>query len=236
MGKPIIGITPSWDAEKERVYIDNAYPAAVTAAGALPLLLPLSDDKASIAQAAQLLDGVLFSGGDDIDPSLYGQRKTAQCGSLCPRRDAMEQALYQEAVEKLQKPALGICRGMQFLNVALGGTLHQDIPTQMNTSINHRQEKPYDRTVHRVSLKAATPLADLLSKTSIEVNSIHHQGVDVLTPRLVAMADAPDGLIEAFYLPGEQFLWGVQWHPEMIGTDDASKKIFEAFITASRQA
>ena len=144
----------------------------------------------------------------------------------------MERELLNRALEQ-DKPILGICRGLQFLNVVLGGTLYQDLPTEHPSEISHSMKPPYDRTAHTVHIWPMTPLASLLKKTELEVNSCHHQAIKSLAPGLVEMARSEDDLIEAVYLPGKTFVWAMQWHPEMSLQEESGRKIFEAFVKAS---
>ena len=141
----------------------------------------------------------------------------------------MEGIVLKMALER-DKPVLGICRGIQFINAFLGGTLYQDLPTQHPSQTNHRQPAPYDRPVHDVTVAGKSPLHDCLACDRLAVNSCHHQAVRTLAPALQAMAFSPDGLVEAAYMPGKRFVWAVQWHPEFsFRTDAASRKIFRAF-------
>ena len=169
-----------------------------------------------------------------VSPELYGQEILPLCGERCPERDAMERLLFP-AVMELDKPVLGICRGLQVMNTVLGGTLYQDLPSQRPSPLVHRMELPYNRESHRVELTAGAPLANLLGGGEIGVNSCHHQGVRVLAPGLSVMASASDGLVEAVYIPGKRFAWAVQWHPERtLETDAYSQRIFDAFVEACR--
>lgn len=209
------------------------YLEGVKEAGAIPVILPLTAEGTDIAQLMALCDGFLFTGGQDVDPQLYGEAMKPFCGELCPARDAMEQELLRRALEQ-DKPVLGIYRGLQFLNAALGGTLYQDLPTEHPSEIGHSMKLPYDQAAHMVHILPDTPLAALLQKQELGVNSCHHQAVKTLAPGLVEMARSTDDLIEAVYLPGKTFVWGVQWHPEMsLRADEASRKIFETFVGAA---
>ena len=154
------------------------------------------------------------------------------CGELCPARDTLERELLNRALEQ-DKPILGICRGLQILNVTLGGTLYQDLPTEHPPEISHSMKPPYDRAAHTVRILPDTPLAALLQKPELGVNSCHHQAIKTLAPGLVEMARSTDGLIEAVYLPGKTFVWAVQWHPELsLHAGEASRKMFIALVTA----
>ena len=204
-------------------------------AGAIPVILPLAADGADIARLADLCDGFLFTGGQDVAPQLYGEATKPTCGELCPARDALERELLNRALER-DKPILGICRGLQFLNAALGGTLYQDLPTEHPSEIGHSMKPPYDQAAHMVRILPDTPLAALLQKPELGVNSYHHQAVKTMAPGFVEMACSEDDLIEAVYLPSRTFVWGVQWHPEMsLHADEVSRKIFEAFVGAVNQ-
>lgn len=232
MKKPIIGVTLLWDEEKNSYWMLPGYLEGLEEAGAIPIILPLAADGADIAQLADLCDGFLFTGGQDVAPQLYGEAMKPTCGELCPARDTLEQELLNRALEQ-DKPILGICRGIQFLNAALGGTLYQDLPTEHPSEIEHSMKPPYDQAAHTVRILPDTPLAALLQKQELGVNSCHHQAIRSLAPSLVEMARSTDDLIEAMYLPGKTFVWGVQWHPELsFRTDEDSRKMFMALVTA----
>lgn len=203
------------------------YMEGVARAGGLPLMLPLTD--ADTEQMLDVCDGVLLTGGQDVSPAVYGEAASPACGECCPERDRMEMPLLLEAL-KQNKAVLGICRGLQFINAALGGTLYQDLPAQRPSDCNHHMAAPYDREAHRVVLEPEMPLADLMQTTEIGVNSCHHQGINALAPGLSVMASAPDGLIEAVCMPEKRFVWAVQWHPEFWPEDETSRRIFAAFV------
>lgn len=232
MNKPIIGVTPLWDSEKDSVWMLPGYLQSIEAAGGIPIVLPLTVDQGNITQLLGLVDGLLFTGGQDVSPTLYGQPILQQCGELCPARDSQETILFQEGVLARHLPAFGICRGLQFFNSILGGTLYQDLPTQKISELIHEQKPPYEVPSHCVSMIPDSPLHQLLGETALMVNSCHHQAVLELADRLTAMAAAPDGLIEAAYMPEMPFVWGVQWHPEITPEHDASGKLFTAFVSA----
>jgi putative glutamine amidotransferase len=196
-------------------------------AGGLPLILPLTDDEEIIVGIASRFDGFLLTGGQDVSPALYGEQIKPTCGEICELRDRMESLLLCEVL-KLDKPIFGICRGLQFLNAALGGTLYQDIPTELQSNLKHAQKPPYNTPSHTVSVWGE--LAKLLQTTELPVNSIHHQGVKTLSPRLQACAKSPDGLIEAAQMPDKRFVWAVQWHPELALDADSSRRMFAAFV------
>ena len=202
-------------------------------AGAVPVILPLTADIGELEQLADTCDGFLFTGGQDVSPSLYGEDARPTCGEICQARDECEKELLRLALER-DKPILGICRGIQLINVALGGSLYQDLPTEHPSGVEHHMSPPYDRFCHTVSVLPDTPLAELLNVPVLEVNSYHHQAVKRPANCLKKMAESPDGLIEAVYMPDKRFVWAIQWHPELsFRTDEASRKIFGAFISAT---
>ena len=230
MKKPVIGVLPLFDTEKNSIWMLPAYLQGIRTAGALPVILPLNSVE-DAAQMAALCDGLLFTGGHDVDPALYGEKKFELCAELCPARDRLEQALLDYAIEQ-NKPVLGICRGLQLINAALGGTLWQDLAAQRPQTRNHRMDRPYDRAEHPVQISG--PLAALYGTDCIGVNSCHHQGIKTLAPTLRPMAVAEDGLIEAAYAPEQSFLWAVQWHPEFFNPKiGPGVAIFRAFVEAA---
>jgi putative glutamine amidotransferase len=145
----------------------------------------------------------------------------------------MEAFVFREAVLNQGKPALGICRGIQFINAALGGSLYQDIPTELPSTITHSMKPPYDAPAHSVRLLPESPLSKLTGKERLEINSSHHQGIKRLANALEAMAWSDDGLVEAVYMPDHPYVWAVQWHPEMSLGDEDSRKIFASFAGKS---
>ena len=227
---PLIGVAPLLDEARDSYWILRGYMDAVQQAGGVPMMLPLMDDDDAIEMMADLMDGFIFTGGPDLAPQLYGCELLPECGEIVPARDALETKLLR-AVLKRNKPAIGICRGLQMINSVLGGTLYQDLPTQRPSEINHRMTPPYDREWHEVKLVEGTPLQQLLGKETAGVNSCHHQAIERLGEGLEAMAYSPDGLVEAVYMPGKKFLWATQWHPEFsYKVNPDSVKIFEAFV------
>ena len=206
------------------------YMQGLEEAGAVPVILPLTVSETVLKQTADFFDGFLFTGGHDVNPELYGQKKTELCGEICEVRDSMEAYIFREAVLNLNKPALGICRGIQLFNTLLGGSLHQDIPAELPSTIIHSQKPPYDVPAHAVRLISESPLGKLIGKERIEVNSSHHQGIKELAKGLEVMALADDGLVEAVRMPAHSYVWAVQWHPELSLKDEVSKKIFASFV------
>lgn len=230
--KPIVGVMPLWDEKRDSLWMLPGYLDGIRQAGGLPVMLPLTHDPDEIAQLAGLCCGFLLTGGHDVSPARYGQAPLPGLIADCPARDEMEQAVLAHALAQ-DKPVLGICRGIQLINVLLGGTLYQDLPRQHPSAVTHHQRPPYDVPSHTVRLVPGTPLHDLLGQDTLAVNSYHHQAIDRLADGLTAMAYAPDGLVEAVCLPSQRFLWAVQWHPEFSWrVDAASRAILARFVQA----
>ena len=233
--KPLIGVCPLWDETKDSYWMLPGYFDGIMDAGGLPIMLPLTDKPEDLTAFIALCDGFVFTGGQDVAPALYNEPVLYDNVETCPARDAMEQILLP-MILTADKPVLGICRGLQFLNSALQGSLYQDLQTQKADVQSHRQKAPYDLPHHTVTLLEGTPLQQLLDASQIDVNSCHHQGIRNLSCQLKPMATAPDGLTEAVYLPGKRFVWAVQWHPEFLFRSDAnSRKILQAFIDSTRK-
>ncbi len=209
------------------VSVSRYYLEAIHASGGFASpLAPCIDDK-YINEVAQSFDGFLFCGGEDIDPSYYGEERGEKLRNVCSLRDEFEFKLFK-AVFKTGKPIFGICRGMQGINVFLGGSLYQHIDGHIQT-----EEKP-TRT-HSVKVGRGTLLYNIVKDDSLPVNTFHHQVVKKLADGLVRDAESDDGYIEAFHLDGHRFLLGVQWHPECYySLEKSSKRIFDAFIEACR--
>ncbi|MCD8373335.1 MAG: gamma-glutamyl-gamma-aminobutyrate hydrolase family protein [Clostridia bacterium] len=232
---PIIAVTPLWDDEKQSIWMLPGYMDGIKEAGGIPVILPLDSPAGHILKVFEMCDGLLLTGGHDVNPGLHGEKKRAACGETCPRRDKIEPILYAAAV-KDEKPVLGICRGIQLINALYGGDLYQDLPTEFNSDINHRMSPPYGRTQHYVNIVKGSPLYDLLQTERIGVNSYHHQGLKNVAEELFVMATADDGLTEAVCLPDKKFVMAVQWHPEFnFKSDENSRKIFEAFVNACKK-
>lgn len=201
-----------------------------SSSGSLPIMLPLTTDEREIEQLLDMVEGVLFTGGHDVSPEIYGEEPLNHTVVTCKKRDEMERIVLNKAMER-DKSILGICRGIQFINAALGGTLYQDLPTQHPSDVEHHQKPPYDVPVHNVHIVKNVPLFELLGKEELSVNSYHHQAIKELAPDFCVMAKSTDGLIEAVYKPDQKFLWAVQWHPEFSYlSDQSSREIFRAFV------
>ena len=228
---PIIGVTPLWDAERKSVWMLPDYLDGIKAAGGIPVVLPLEMTEADADRIVETCDGFLFTGGQDVTPELYGAKNGLSL-ITSPERDKLEMLLLSKALPS-DKAILGICRGLQLINVFLGGTLWQDLPSQHPSEFVHRQGKPYGVPTHKVILNG--DLQTLLGKDILEVNTLHHQAAKDLGRDLTPMAVAPDGIIEAVQMVGKRFVWAVQWHPEyMFKTDPDSLAIFSCFIKHCR--
>lgn len=236
LNRPIIGLIPLVDDERESYWMLPGYMQGIIEAGGTPIMLPLTDNQYIIRQMAQRCDGFLFTGGHDISPKLYGEKPLPECGVRSKARDNMETLLLKRVVE-LDKPVLGICRGIQLINAVFGGTLYQDLPTQINSKFEHHQKPPYDKPIHEVLIYHDTPLYELLKIEKIAVNSYHHQAIKNLSDKLLPMAKTEDGLTEAAYMPQKRFVWGVQWHPEFsYQSDENSRLIFERFVAVTKKS
>ena len=216
-------------------YAENSLLQSITLAGGVPLLLPFLEPLHTPEKTASLflerLDAVLIAGGADIDPAEYKETLVEERWRGYPPRDRLEIALIHEA-RRQKKPVLGICRGHQLLNVALGGSLYQDLPSMRPSEVTHREQEAYDKLGHVVRVAPDNRLASLIGAGEQWVNSVHHQGIKVLAKGLTATAFAPDGLIEA--IEGEGCL-GVQWHPEWMQDKEAARAIFQDFIESAKR-
>ncbi|HTS87024.1 MAG TPA: gamma-glutamyl-gamma-aminobutyrate hydrolase family protein [Gemmatimonadales bacterium] len=231
----IEGIPP---ALPESWVMNQRYVLAVSIVGGVPLMVPLLDDaEESLRAVYERLDGILLPGGVDMDPATFGEEPHPRLGATDPARDRVELQLTRWAIED-RKPLLGLCRGIQVINVALGGTLYQDIAEQVPRAIKHDYFPTAgferDHLAHEVTLAAGSRLEAVMERHRFLVNSMHHQGIKTLAPELVPAATAPDGLIEAVEAGSEHFMVGVQWHPEVFEmTDPHTRHLFREFIIAA---
>jgi putative glutamine amidotransferase len=237
MQAPVIGITTfrrMKDGQVTQHAISEMYVQAVVRAGGVPVLIPVELKQAEAEVLTARLDGLLLSGGGDILPEQYGGKPHPKVSSMDGDRDTLEIALVKLAVEK-GLPFLGICRGIQVINVALGGTLYEDIATQCEHPMRHAYypDWPRDLRAHGVNAEPDSQLVQIVGKSEFEVNSLHHQGLRDIGADLRAVAWAPDCLVEAIELPGHPFGIGVQWHPECIPDAPESVALFDAFLKAA---
>ena len=234
--RPRIGITMRLELETDRFYLARYYSEAVEAAGGAPVHISLIPQREYLETLLAGLDGILLPGSDsDVDPLRYGREPHPRLGSVQPIKDATD-LLVLENVERLGMPLLAICFGMQVLNVSRGGTLIQDIPSEMPEAINHQQGAPRERRSHRVRLLEGSLMAQLAGNDGALVNSHHHQAIETVGRELVATAWTADGLVEALEDPrGDRFALAVQWHPEIAWEgDEFSRAIFGNFVGAAR--
>lgn len=230
---PWIGLTPGLNHEETYVSVRDDFCQALLRLGARPVLLPLDAVEAVLQDYVQTLDGFLFTGGGDVDPQYFHQPCRPWSGSISPRRDAMELTLCRLLLPTV-KPVLGVCRGFQVMNIALGGDVYQDIPKEFVTDnpIAHRQLQPEHYPAHAVALSPHSRLQAILGD-SARVNSLHHQGVHRMGQGFIPTAHSEDGLCEGAELAGERFFVGVQWHPERLWqTEPGQLALFEAFVAA----
>ena len=231
--KPLIGLTPSVSDNHKQAVLNRDYADAVLRGGALPVILPLTEDEEALEACFERMDGFVFTGGADLQPSLYGQETLPLCGKTEPLRDAMEMLLLRRCIRE-GKPFLAICRGFELFNAALGGTLYQDIAAQRPDSLFHPcYDTPADQ-VHGVRILPGTRLYDIAGMGGIRVNSRHHQGACDIGKGLTVSAVAEDGLVEGLELPGHPFAVAVQWHPETLSSyAPEAQRLFDALIAAT---
>lgn len=236
MKYPIIGLTAlrSPDQTSYHHILTGPYVRAVTVAGGYPIVLPSILDRCDAA--LDMMDGLLLIGGGDIEAKHLGAENHPKAKFFNPLRDEFELAMIKKAAGR-KMPLFGICRGMQIMNVALGGSLYQDINDEQGTAFDHMRELTPDKLVHSVSIVSESCLASILGTTSASVNSVHHQAVKDLAPGLKAVAWAPDGVIEGIESCGNGgFMLGVQWHPERIAeTMPEQRRLFERFVKAAER-
>jgi len=219
--------------------MSHRYIRVLASLGAVPIMIPLLDDDADALRGIyDTMDGLFIPGGADIDPASYGAERHPRCEEGDPPRDRVELSLLRLALEE-KKPVFGVCRGVQLLNLAAGGSLYQDIADQFIGCIKHDYfpfdgQYQRDYLAHHVDVTGETRLGDIVGSATMPVNSMHHQGIRDLAEGLVATAYAPDGLVEAAEGSGDHFLVGVQWHPEvLIENHPANKRLFTSFLDAA---
>lgn len=231
--KPVIAMLAEIEDDLS-TKIKYSYIRAIEGSGGIPLLVPYIEDRDTLEDIVAIADGFFFTGGADINPRLYGEEQSAGCGTIKHKRDALEFSIIERVLNS-QKPILAICRGLQLLNVALGGKLYQDIPSELCTNISHVQKAPNSSPSHEVTVIPDTPLYALTVRDRMTVNSFHHQAIKSLCTGLKAMALADDGIIEAVFSEGNRYIRAYQWHPERLYDVDANnKKIFDDFTVACK--
>lgn len=237
MKKPLIGITLN---HKEDTYfaIRGNYIDSIIRAGGTPVPLCYDQNTVELPEIVEILDGILFSGGEDVHPKYFGEDIHEKCGKICDDRDEFELKLYKYAVSK-NLPIFGICRGIQLINIAAGGTLIQDIESYTEGKVlneKHKQQPPYEIEAHSLKVIENTFFSKLFGKNEIKTNSMHHQAVKDLAPGFSAGVVSEDGIIEAISSDNHPFIAGVQWHPEFLWDKGGeTEKMFEAFINAAKK-
>jgi putative glutamine amidotransferase len=234
MIKPIIGIGSDvllTKGERDRAFAYTTYVDSLRRAGAVPVVIPPQPENAEAIVGG--LDGILLAGGDDCDPSVYGEQRHPSVEPMDPRRQSNDLTLARVARER-GIPTLGICLGVQMMNVAAGGTLIQDIDSELRTDIEHASPAS-DRIEHDVLIEEGTRLAEIFGDQELKVNSSHHQAIRRVGDGLRVTAEAPDGIIEGLEDPSHPFYVGVQWHPEDMAEDRSASSLFGAFVEAARR-
>ncbi len=233
--KPVIGISANILtvetgvlAGRKRIYVNRDYVHAIEEAGGIPLLLPVVEDIGSVHRQIDALDALLVSGGQDVDPCHYGEEHHPQLQEISKDRDRCELEAIRYAYSK-KLPILGICRGLQVLNVAFGGSLYQDIPHEFPEGLNHTHQEI--SASHTVTLEKKSRLHAIFDQDVLQINSFHHQSIKKLATSFVVNARASDGIIEGIEKDDPLFVLGVQWHPELMVAEDALMlKLFRAFV------
>jgi putative glutamine amidotransferase len=233
---PLIGLPSRMDPGTDTQYLSRHYADAILDAGGIPVIIPLLENPSAIRSLAETLDGILLTGSSsDVDPREYGADREPACGPVQPLRDATDFQLLDIALNR-KKPVLGICFGMQSVNVFLGGSLIQDIDTHIGKTIVHDNSSTEGRPAHGIEIIQGSVLHELVRGDKAEVNSTHHQAIDRVAPGLEVIARAPDGVVESVISrDSDCWILGVQWHPEKnFRYDTLSKKIFELFLSRCR--
>lgn len=238
--RPLIGITTAETEESgkpyHRSYARNAW--AIADAGGLPVYIPTGLAEDALREIYERLDAVLLPGGPDVDPEYYGAARHPETKIIDDARDTLELALARWTLAD-DRPLFGICRGHQVMNVAFGGTLIQDIPSEVETDLPHETPGTLPRATirHDVSIAPESRLASILGTTRVGVNSLHHQSVERPAPGVLVTGYSPDGIVEALEVPDKRFVLSVQWHPEdLYPNDEGMKRLFESFVEAARES
>lgn len=247
--RPLIGVTCNYDFcdtvgvttgmgahGQDWNFVAGDYIYSLERAGAIPVMIPRYEDFNDVLPLLDRLDGVLLSGGVDLEPTLFGSFPKAYCGMVSPHRDALELAIVKHVVQEQKKAILGICRGVQVLNVACGGTVYQDLEKEGGFERHTRSNYPRNVAWHTVRLEADSLLSRIYDAREIAVNSYHHQAVKDVCPGGTIVAYSLDGVPEAIEIPNHPFAVGVQWHPEMLYDSDQQRKLFAAFVQAAAQS
>ena len=220
--KPLIGITPQYDPEQDRTWVQHTYLNAVSACGGVPVVIDLYAEEAMVSALCEKLDGILLTGGADIHPSHYREQIDTLCGYICCRRDRLDKILVEQAMRR-RLPMLGICRGMQSINVFSGGSLYQHVSC-------------HAKDTHDIRVVPDSLLYRILSEETLSVNSFHHQCVKAVPSGYRICAQTEAGDVEAIESVDGRFCLGVQWHPEKVfRSDPLQKRLFDAFIISCKE-
>lgn len=214
--KPIIGVTPLYDEKKSSVWMIPGYLNGIIQAGGIPMIIPYSTNTDILEEVCNYIDGVILTGGGDIDPLIYSNYINNKCGGINKFRDKEEIYIIKKMIE-MDKPLLGICRGMQLLNIVGGGELYQDLDEEFGSKINHNHKEDADKKgSHFVNIVENSKLYNAIKNEQLCVNSIHHQGIKKIAKGAIANAISEDGLVEGIEFPKLKFALGIQWHPELM--------------------
>lgn len=243
--KPVVGITCNYDFRdvaglaaqtglegQQWQLLSDHYLAAVERAGMSPVIIPICSDFETVKAIVSKLDGIVLSGGNDVAPACYGERIKPYCGRLVPKRDKQEIEIVKYIMEEIKIPILGICRGIQVMNVAAGGTLYQDLMIDGKFEQHYCEMSPVNNAVHTITVEPGSRMEKVYGTEPIWINSYHHQAVKDLAPGFKATAKSEDGVIEAIEYEGDHYAVGVQWHPEMMYDNEQQWKVFDDFAVA----
>ncbi|MBI3169063.1 MAG: gamma-glutamyl-gamma-aminobutyrate hydrolase family protein [Chloroflexi bacterium] len=236
MAKPLIGITTyntKNKFERDIAAVQHTYIRAVAQGGGIPVLIPAILEEEDRLELYSSLQGVLFSGGGDMSIQYFNGEDHPKIADVDDYRDVTELSLLKQSVQD-GKPFLAICRGVQVMNVALGGTLYTHIPDQFKTTLEHSQDE-FTTIAHPVNIDEDSRLAEIFGETLLHVNSLHHQGLKNVASSLRVVGHAPDGMIEAVELPDHPYAMGVQWHPEWLTDQPVMRKLFKSFVDATKK-
>lgn len=230
--KSIIGLTSNFDFlnNKKIIKVNNTYVNAVESGGGVPIIIPIIKELEDIDRHLDIINGLIFTGGEDVSSLLFGEEPMKEVDTICMARDKMEMELFKRAYER-GIPILGICRGMQLINVSLGGTLYQDINIQLPDSLGHRCTFNIHQGYHNINILDNSILFNIFNVKKLAVNSNHHQSIKKLGENLRTTSITSDGIIESIESINDKFVLGVQFHPEaMMESDDMFKKLFNYFV------
>lgn len=249
--KPVIGILSNYSEDddigikrgigavgQEWQVIADDYIKSVEMAGGCPVVIPIVKEINSVEKILKFLDGIIFTGGSDINPALYGESPSYELGTICTLRDEHELELAKKVLFQMNIPVLGICRGIQLLNIATGGTLYQDIKTQKQDAFCHSLTNyPKYYPTHKVELISSSKLYKIFRNETLNVNSLHHQAIKDIGANWEISMISSDGIIEGIEMSGERFVAAVQWHPEMMAEHSSEAiKIFQEFILECKKS